>query len=124
VSIYIIGYLTLYILQLHTVKPFCFLLHYEVSCSPKTFSLVPKKEEEVAEGWRSLHNEELHNLYNSPNIMRVINSRRMRWACHVVHIRKINAYKILVGKPEGKGPCRRPRRRWEDNIRMDLREIG
>jgi hypothetical protein len=83
------------------------------------------KREEVAGGWRRLHNEELHNLYDSPNIIRVIKSRRMRWAGHVTHIGDmINAYKLLVSKREGKRPLRRARCRWEDNTRMDLREIG
>jgi hypothetical protein len=70
-------------------------------------------------GWRKLHNEELHNMYCSPSIIRIIKSGRMRWAGHVARMgEKRNAYRILVGKPEG-----RPRRRWED-IRMDLREVG
>jgi hypothetical protein len=75
--------------------------------------------------WRKLHNEELHNLYSSPDIIREVKSRRMRWAGHVARMgeeRKV--YKVLVGKPEGKRPLGRPRRRWEDGIRMDLREIG
>jgi hypothetical protein len=72
-----------------------------------------------------LHNEALHNLYSSPSIIRVIKSRRMRWAGHVARMgEKRNAYKVLMGKPEGKRPLGRPRRRWDDNIRMDLREIG
>jgi hypothetical protein len=69
--------------------------------------------------WRKLHNEELHNLYSSPHIIRQVKSRRMRWVGHVE--RKV--YKVLVGKPEGKRPLGRPRRRWGDGIRMDLREI-
>jgi hypothetical protein len=72
-----------------------------------------------------LHNEELHNLYSSPSIFRMIKLRRMRWAGHVAHMReKRNAYRILVGKPEGKRPLGRRRRRWKNNINMDLREIG
>jgi hypothetical protein len=79
----------------------------------------------VTGDWRKLHNEELHNLYSSPSIIRMIRSRRMRWAGHVVRMgEKRNAYRILVGKPEGRRPLRRPRRRWMDNIKMDLREIG
>jgi hypothetical protein len=78
----------------------------------------------VIGGWRKLHNEELHNLYCSPSIIRIIKSRRMRWAGHVARMgEKRNVYRILVGKPEGKRPLGRPRRRWEENIRMDLREI-
>jgi hypothetical protein len=79
----------------------------------------------VTEGWRKLHNEELHNLYSSPSIIRMIKSRRMRWAGHVALMgEKRNAYGILVGMPEGKRPLGRPRRRWVDNIKMDLRGIG
>jgi hypothetical protein len=75
--------------------------------------------------WRKLHNEELHDLYSSPSIIRIIKSRRMRWAGHVARIvEKRNAYRLLVGKPEGKRPLRRPRCRWVDNIRMDLGEVG
>ena len=75
--------------------------------------------------WRRLYNEELHSLYHSPNIVRVIKYRRLRWAGHVVRMEKSrSAFKILTGKPTGKRPLRRPRRRWEDSIRMDLEEIG
>jgi transcription termination factor 2 len=74
---------------------------------------------------KKLHNEELHNLYSSPNIIRMIKSRRMRWAGHVARMGETrNAYRIFVGKPEGKRPLGRPRRRWVDNIKIDLREIG
>ena len=69
--------------------------------------------------WRRFHNEELHSLYRSPNIVRVIKSRRLRWAGHVVRMEE-----IFTGKPTGKRPLGRPRRRWEDNIRMDLEERG
>jgi hypothetical protein len=82
------------------------------------------KRDEVKGEWRKLHNEELHNLYSSPDIIRQAKSRRMRWAGHVARMgeeRKV--YKVLVGKPEEKRPLGRPRRRWEDGIRMDLREI-
>jgi hypothetical protein len=76
----------------------------------------PKRDEVTVE-WRKLHNEELNNLYSSPNIVWVIKSRRMRWAGHVAHMGEGRVvYRVLVGKPEGG----RPRRRWEDNIRMDL----
>jgi hypothetical protein len=72
-----------------------------------------------------LHNDELHNLYFSPNIVRVIKSRRMRWAGHVARMgEKRGVYRVLVGRSEGKRPLGRPRRRWEDDIKMDLREIG
>jgi hypothetical protein len=87
----------------------------------KIFGL--KREEDGS--WRKLHNDELHDLYSSPNIGRVIKSRRMRWAGHVAHMGEgRGAYRVLVGRPEGKRPLGRPRRRWEDNIKMDLREIG
>jgi len=83
------------------------------------------KREEVAEGWRRLRNEEVHNLYTSPNIITMIKSRRMRWAGHVAHMGRMrNAYHILVGKPEGLKLLPRYRCRWEDNIKMDLRKIG
>jgi hypothetical protein len=71
-----------------------------------------------------LQNEELHNLYSSPSIVRMIKSRRMRWAGHVTRMEKRNAYRILVGKPEGKRPLGRPRHMGVDNIKMDHREIG
>jgi hypothetical protein len=82
------------------------------------------KRDEVTGGWRKLHNEELHNLYSSPSIIRMIKSRRMRWAWHVARIGlKMNAYRILVGMPEGKRPLGRPRYTFVDNIKIDLIEI-
>jgi hypothetical protein len=72
-----------------------------------------------------LHNDELHNLYSLPNILRVIKSRRMRWAEHVARMGEWRGvYRVLVGKPDGKRPLGRPGHRWEDNIKVDLREIG
>ena len=72
-----------------------------------------------------MHNEELNDLYSSPNIMRVIKSRRMRWAGHVARMgEERGVYRILVGKPEGKRPLERPRFRWVDNIGMYLQEVG
>jgi hypothetical protein len=83
------------------------------------------KRDGVMGGWRKLHNEELHNLYSSPSIIRIIKSRRMRWAGHVARIgEKRYVYRLLVGKPEGKRPLGRPRCRWMDSIQMDLLEIG
>jgi hypothetical protein len=83
------------------------------------------KRDGVTGGWRILCNEEFHNLYSSPSIIRVIKSRRMRWAGHVARMgEKRNVYMLLVGKPEGKRPLGRPRRRWIDNIKMDLLELG
>jgi hypothetical protein len=78
----------------------------------------------VTGGWRKLHNEELHNLYSSPSTIRMIKSRRMRWEGHVARMgEKRNAYRILVGNPEGKRSLGRPKRRWVDNIKVDLTEI-
>jgi hypothetical protein len=82
------------------------------------------RRDEMTGGWRKLHNEELHNFYSPQSIIGMIKSRRMRWAWLVARRGvKRNAYRIFVGKPKGKGPLR-PRRRWVDNIKMDLREIG
>jgi len=83
------------------------------------------RTDEVTEEWRRLHNEELNDLYSSPNIVRVIKSRRMRWAGHVARMgEERGVYRVLMGKPEGKRPLGRPRNRWVDNIRMDLQEVG
>jgi hypothetical protein len=84
----------------------------------------PKKDE-ITREWRKLHNEELSVLYSSPNIFRVIKSRRMRWAGHVARMGEgRGVYRVLVGKPEVKIPLGRPWHRWEDNIKMDLQEVG
>jgi hypothetical protein len=83
------------------------------------------KRDGVTGGWRKLYNEELHNLYSSPSIIRIIKLKRMRWVGHVAQMgENRNEYRLLVGKPEGKRPLGRPRRRWIDNIKMDLLEIG
>ena len=88
-------------------------------------SLYSTRRDEVTGEWRRLHNEELKGLHSSPNIVRVIKSRRMSWAGHVARMgEERGAYKVLVGKPEGKRPLGRPRCRWVDNIRMDLQEVG
>jgi len=85
---------------------------------------VPKRDEVTGE-WRKLHNEQLNDLFSSPNTVRVIKSRRMRWAGHVAHMREgRGVYRVLVGKSEGKRPLGRPRRRWGNNIKMDLKEVG
>jgi hypothetical protein len=81
------------------------------------------KGDEVTGEWRKLHNGELHNLYISPDIIRQIKSRRMRWAGHVARMGEgRNLYRVLVGKAEGKSPLGRPRRRWEDGIKMYVEE--
>jgi hypothetical protein len=82
------------------------------------------KRDGVTGGWRKLHNEEIHNLYSSPSIIKIIKSRTMRWMGHVARMgEKRNLYRLLVGKPEGNRPLGRPKRRWIDNIKMDLLEI-
>jgi hypothetical protein len=84
-----------------------------------------RKRDEVTGEWRKLHNKEINDLYSSPTIVRVMKSRRMRWAEHVARRgEKRGVYRVLVGKPEGKRPLARPRRRWEDNIKMDDQEVG
>jgi hypothetical protein len=82
----------------------------------------PKREEEGS--WRKLHNDEIHSLFSSPNIVRVIKSRTMRWAGDVEGMgEERGVYRVLVGRPECKRPLGRPRHRWDSNIKMDLREI-
>ena len=113
------------------LKPFCvgqFVVH---GCDPQThreflyifsWKILPCVcGDEVTGEWRKLHNEELSGLYSLPNIVWVVKSRRMRWAGHVARMRQgRGVYRVLVGKPEEKRPLGRPRRRWEDNIKMDL----
>jgi hypothetical protein len=83
----------------------------------------PKREEDGS--WRKLRNDELHSLYSSPNIVMVIKSRRMRWAGHVARMGEgRGVYRVLVGRPKAMRPLGRTKRRWEDNIKMDLGEIG
>jgi len=83
----------------------------------------PRRDKVTGE-WRRLYNEELNELYPSPNIVRMIKSRRMRWAGHVARMgEEREVYNVLVGKPEGMRPVGKPRRRWADNIRMDLQEV-
>jgi len=83
------------------------------------------RRDEVTGEWRRLHNEELNDLYSSPNIVLVIKPKRIRWAGHVARVgEERGVYRVLVGKQEGKRPLGRPRRRWVDNIRMDPQEVG
>jgi hypothetical protein len=83
------------------------------------------KRDEVTGTWRKLYTEELNDLYNSPNIIRVIKSIRVRWARHVARMReRRGAYRVFVGEVRGKGPLGRPRLRWEGNITMDVQEVG
>jgi hypothetical protein len=83
------------------------------------------KRDEVTGEWGKLHNEELNDLYSLPNIVRVVKSRRMRWAGRVARMgEERGVHRMLVGKPEGKRPLGRPRRRWEDNIKMDVQKVG
>ena len=75
--------------------------------------------------WRKLLNEELNDMYSLPSILWVIKSRRMRWGGHVAHMReRVGVYRALVGKPEGRRPLRRPRHRWENNIKLGHQEVG
>jgi len=83
------------------------------------------KGDEVTGEWRKLHNEELNDLYLSLSIVRLMKSKRMRWDVHAARMgERRGVYRVLVGKPEGKRPLGRTRRRWEDNIKMDLQEVG
>jgi hypothetical protein len=83
------------------------------------------KRDKVTEEWRKLLNEELNDLYSSPTTLWVIKSRKMRWACHVARMgEERDMYRVLVGKPVAKRPLGRPKLRWENNIKMDLQEVG
>ena len=91
----------------------------------KVLRIFGPNRDKVTREWRKLDNEELNDLYSSLNIVRVIKTRRVRWVGHVACMRERRGiYRVLVGKPEGKRPLRRPRSRWEDNIKMDLQEVG
>jgi hypothetical protein len=82
------------------------------------------KRVEVTMGWRKPHNNELHDLYTSPIIVRVIKLRRMKWVRRVAHMGEGRGLYRVLGEPEGKRPLGRPRLRWEDNIKMDLQDVG
>ena len=91
----------------------------------KVLRIFGPRRDEVKGEWRRMHNEKLNKMYSSSNIVRVIKSRRMRWVGHVARMgEERGVYRFLVGKPEGKRPLGRPRRRWVDNIRMYLQEVG
>ena len=99
-----------------------FNIHYSIYLR---YSKIEPRRNEVTGEWRRLHNEKLNDLYSSPNIVGVIKSRRMRSTGHVARMgEERGVYRVLVGKPEGRRPVGRPRRRWVDNIRMDLQEVG
>jgi hypothetical protein len=105
-----------------TLRDECRLRVFENKVLRRIFG--PKRDKMTGD-WRILHKKELYAQCSSPNIIRVIKSRRPRWAGHVSHMGESRgAYKVLVGKPEGRRPLGRPRRRWEDNIKMFLREVG
>jgi hypothetical protein len=105
-----------------TLREECRLRVFENKVLRRIFG--PKRDEVTGE-WRRLHNKELYALYSSPNIIRVIKPRRLRWAGHVARIgERRGAYRALVGKPEGRRPLGRPRRRWEDNIKMGGAQTG
>jgi len=102
-----------------------------VECKPRVFenrelrTIFGHKRDKVTREWRKLHNEELNYLYSSSNIVWMIKLSRMRWAGHVAHMgERRGMYRVLVGKSDGKRPLGRPRHRWEDNIKMDLKEVG
>jgi hypothetical protein len=83
------------------------------------------KRDDVTGGWRKLHNEEVNDVYFSPNIIQAVRSRRMRCTGHMAHaVERRGAYRVLVRRPEGKRPLRRPRRRWKNNIKLYLQEVG
>jgi hypothetical protein len=104
-----------------TLREVCRLRVFENKVLRRIFG--PKRDEVTGE-WRRLHNKELYALYSSRNIIRVIKSRRLRWAGHVARKgERRGAYRPLVGKPEGRREIGKPRRKWEDNIKMDLREV-
>jgi hypothetical protein len=106
----------------HTLREECRLRVFEKRVLSRIFW---SKRDEVIGEWRRLHDKEIYALYSSPNIIRVIKLRRLRWAGHVARMgERRDAYRALGGKPEGRRPLGRPRRRWQDNIKMDLREVG
>jgi hypothetical protein len=105
-----------------TLREECRLKVFENRVLRRVFE--PRRDE-VTGKWRKLHNEELSDLYSLPNIVRVVKSRRMRWAGHVARMGEgRGVHRVLVGRPEGRRPLGRPRRRWEDDIRRDLQEVG
>ena len=107
-----------------TFKYYMFVYLPHCMFRPTNAAVIPRRDKITGE-WRRLHNEELNDLYSSPNIVRGIKSRRMRWAGHVARMgEERGVYRVLVGKSEGRRPLGRRRRRWVGNIRMDLQEVG
>jgi hypothetical protein len=105
----------------YLLKSWCRLRVFE----NKVLRIFGPKRDDVTGEWKRLHNKELYALYSSPNIIRVIKSRRLRWAGNVARMgERRGVYRALVGKPEARRPFGRPGRRWEDNIKMGLREVG
>jgi hypothetical protein len=105
-----------------TLREECRLRVFENRVLRRVFG--PKRDEVTGE-WRKLHNEELEDLYSLPNIVRMVKPRRMRWAGHMARMgERKGVYGVLVGRPEGKRPFGRRRHKWEDNIKMDLQEVG
>jgi hypothetical protein len=120
---------TLNFLVLHGCETWCLTLREEhrlrVFENRVLRRIFGPKVDEIIAYWRKLHNEELHNLYSSPDVIRMITSRRMRWESHIARMgKKRNAYRILVGKPEGKRPQGSPTHKWENNIKIGFRKVG
>jgi len=108
-----------------TLLKLCAFIFVSTLCLGCLRRIFGPKRNEVTGEWRKVHNVELNDLYSSPSIVRMIKSRRMRWAGHIARMgERRGVYRVLVGKTEGKGPLGKPRRRWEDNIKMDLQIVG
>jgi hypothetical protein len=111
-------------MKVNVLNTFIEFIHNNYCKFMRQLQFGPKRDEVTGE-WRKLHNEELHDLYSSPTIVRVIQPRRMRWAGYVARmVEGRGVYRVLVGKPEENRPMGKPRRKWDDNIKMDLQEVG